>query len=217
MVLGVLFGLVSSVACSVGFIFNGSWAVFRLAILIVNVICSYLLRPLNGALLDVLVYIDVRSFIIIIISFLVGLLSLVCSCKDICHKVCVKRRVSERIEWVIIGVVCICVMFFLSSQWLLFFVFFELSLVPTLWLILKWGYQPERLQAGLFIIIYTVCASLPLIVCLVLCFLWCGRDMFLLVKLCGRCYEVIQGLPLSIWFCLVFSFLVKFPVFLFHR
>lgn len=40
---------------------------------------------------------------------------------------------------------------------------FELSLIPTLALILKWGYQPERLQAGYYIILYTICASLPLL------------------------------------------------------
>jgi len=45
-----------------------------------------------------------------------------------------------------------------------FYVFFELSLIPTLILILGWGYQPERLQAGIYIIIYTITASLPLLV-----------------------------------------------------
>ena len=37
-------------------------------------------------------------------------------------------------------------------------------------LILGWGYQPERLQAGLQMIIYTVCGSLPLLV--LLCRVW---------------------------------------------
>jgi len=34
--------------------------------------------------------------------------------------------------------------------------------VPTLILIIGWGYQPERLEAGIYIIIYTISASLPL-------------------------------------------------------
>lgn len=45
---------------------------------------------------------------------------------------------------------------------LVFYFFFELSLVPTLILIIGWGYQPERLEAGIYIIIYTISASLPL-------------------------------------------------------
>lgn len=44
----------------------------------------------------------------------------------------------------------------------MFYFFFEASLIPTLFLILGWGYQPERLQAGVYIIIYTVSASMPL-------------------------------------------------------
>jgi NADH-ubiquinone oxidoreductase chain 4 len=37
-----------------------------------------------------------------------------------------------------------------------------LSLVPTLILIIGWGYQPERLEAGIYIMVYTISASLPL-------------------------------------------------------
>nr|QIE11980.1 NADH dehydrogenase subunit 4 [Neverita sp. HL-2020] len=44
-----------------------------------------------------------------------------------------------------------------------FYFFFEASLIPTLMLILGWGYQPERLQAGMYMMIYTVAASLPLL------------------------------------------------------
>lgn len=47
-------------------------------------------------------------------------------------------------------------------------------------LILGWGYQPERLQAAGYIIIYTVCASLPLLlVLLYLCGVFGSRSFFL--------------------------------------
>jgi len=45
----------------------------------------------------------------------------------------------------------------------LFYLFFEGRLIPTLFLILGWGYQPERLQAGLYLLFYTLLASLPII------------------------------------------------------
>ena len=48
----------------------------------------------------------------------------------------------------------------------LFYVFFERRLIPTLFLILGWGYQPERLQAGLYLLFYTLFASLPLLIAL---------------------------------------------------
>ena len=36
--------------------------------------------------------------------------------------------------------------------------------MPTLFLILGWGYQPERVQAGIYLLFYTLLASLPLLV-----------------------------------------------------
>nr|BAN70250.1 NADH dehydrogenase subunit 4 [Chrysomallon squamiferum] len=52
---------------------------------------------------------------------------------------------------------------FIMGSMMWFYVFFEVSLVPTLILILGWGYQPERLQAGMYMMLYTITASLPLL------------------------------------------------------
>lgn len=56
---------------------------------------------------------------------------------------------------------------FSVSNMFRFYVAFERSLIPTLILILSWGYQPERLQAGFYFVIYTVAASLPLLIIIV--------------------------------------------------
>jgi NADH-ubiquinone oxidoreductase chain 4 len=45
-----------------------------------------------------------------------------------------------------------------------FYIFFESRLIRTLFLILGWGYQPERVQAGIYLLFYTLLASLPLLV-----------------------------------------------------
>jgi NADH-ubiquinone oxidoreductase chain 4 len=37
-------------------------------------------------------------------------------------------------------------------------------LIPTLFFILGWGYQPERVQAGIYVLLYTLLASLLLLV-----------------------------------------------------
>jgi NADH-ubiquinone oxidoreductase chain 4 len=66
-----------------------------------------------------------------------------------------------------------------------FFFFFEFSLVPTFFLILKWGYQPERLQAAVFILLYTVGSSLPLLISLVYFWSYIKRDNILLSKIVG--------------------------------
>nr|YP_009417598.1 NADH dehydrogenase subunit 4 [Steromphala umbilicaris]AQD17678.1 NADH dehydrogenase subunit 4 [Steromphala umbilicaris] len=62
----------------------------------------------------------------------------------------------------------ILVITFFCSNVVWFYVFFEASLVPTLALILGWGYQPERLQAGMYMMLYTITASLPLLVLILL-------------------------------------------------
>ena len=63
-----------------------------------------------------------------------------------------------------VGVLMVVVIvFFYTDQLLLFYIMFEASLFPTLYLVLKWGYQPERLQAGIYFVMYTICGSLPLL------------------------------------------------------
>jgi NADH-ubiquinone oxidoreductase chain 4 len=53
---------------------------------------------------------------------------------------------------------------FFTSDLLIFYFYFEVSLIPTLIIIIGWGYQPERLQAGVYFIFYTLFASLPLLI-----------------------------------------------------
>nr|AVJ52512.1 NADH dehydrogenase subunit 4 [Symphylus caribbeanus] len=61
-------------------------------------------------------------------------------------------------------VLTLCLLFtFSTDNLLLFYISFESSLIPTLFLILGWGYQPERLLAGYYLLFYTLFASLPLL------------------------------------------------------
>nr|QTT61260.1 NADH dehydrogenase subunit 4 [Tritia vaucheri] len=73
----------------------------------------------------------------------------------------------------VLGLNLILVATFLCSSILVFYFLFEASLIPTLLLILGWGYQPERLQAGMYMMIYTVAASLPLLFII----LWASQSL----------------------------------------
>lgn len=55
---------------------------------------------------------------------------------------------------------------FSASNLFTFYIWFEASLIPTILLIIIWGYQPERLQANIYLIVYTLTASLPLLLIL---------------------------------------------------
>lgn len=72
---------------------------------------------------------------------------------------------------------------FVVKNLFLFYLYFEASLIPTLFLILGWGYQPERLQAGVYLLFYTIFASLPLLTGLFVLFYDYGRLYFNLLSI----------------------------------
>nr|AVN67314.1 NADH dehydrogenase subunit 4 [Blaberus discoidalis] len=89
-----------------------------------------------------------------------------------------------------------------------FYLFFESSLIPTLFLILGWGYQPERLQAGIYLLFYTLLASLPMLVGIM--FLY--DSSYLSFSLMETYFEMNVYLYLG----LILAFLVKMPMFMLH-
>nr|URX53145.1 NADH dehydrogenase subunit 4 [Cryptotermes primus] len=90
-----------------------------------------------------------------------------------------------------------------------FYLFFESSLIPTVFIILGWGYQPERLQAGIYLLFYTLLASLPMLVGIFYVFSSLRSVSFFLLSSVG----IFNGF---FYFCMVFAFLVKMPMFLVH-
>lgn len=57
---------------------------------------------------------------------------------------------------------------FSATEVIMFYVMFEATLIPTLFLITRWGNQTERLNAGTYFLFYTLAGSLPLLVALLL-------------------------------------------------
>jgi len=101
---------------------------------------------------------------------------------------------------------------FSCLDFLWFYVRFEASLIPTLILILGWGYQPERVQAGTYFIFYTIFASLPLLVSIISIYYVLGRtSMYLNTEL------LVERMLGYMWYLVtVFAFIVKLPIFLVH-
>nr|QTT61312.1 NADH dehydrogenase subunit 4 [Tritia incrassata] len=112
----------------------------------------------------------------------------------------------------------ILVVTFLCSSILVFYFLFEASLIPTLLLILGWGYQPERLQAGMYMMIYTVAASLPLLFSI----LWASQtlsssDILMISSLRLHPYSTDYLWAWNFLTLLCFTaFLVKLPMFTVH-
>nr|YP_010728458.1 NADH dehydrogenase subunit 4 [Polypedilum yongsanensis]WEF49699.1 NADH dehydrogenase subunit 4 [Polypedilum yongsanensis] len=115
-------------------------------------------------------------------------------------------------NYFLLNVVCLLLLLLLtfsSVNLFLFYVFFESSLIPTMFLIFGWGYQPERLQAGLYLLFYTLFASLPLLMVLFYIF----DNFFTLNFIFFKEFSLNSFL---FYFFLVFAFLVKMPMFMVH-
>nr|YP_010895140.1 NADH dehydrogenase subunit 4 [Ironomyia nigromaculata]WJW73666.1 NADH dehydrogenase subunit 4 [Ironomyia nigromaculata] len=98
---------------------------------------------------------------------------------------------------------------FSTMNLFMFYLFFESSLIPTLFLILGWGYQPERLQAGIYLLFYTLFASLPMLVGIFYLYNSINMMNFYLLFNASFNYELL-------YFSLVIAFLIKMPMFLVH-
>nr|YP_009864986.1 NADH dehydrogenase subunit 4 [Daldorfia horrida]QKE42624.1 NADH dehydrogenase subunit 4 [Daldorfia horrida] len=101
---------------------------------------------------------------------------------------------------------------FSSLDYLLFYISFEMSLIPTLILILGWGYQPERIQAGVYMLFYTLAFSLPLLSSLLIWFYSSGS---LTISLSQSMYTK-DYFEVMWYFATIWAFLVKLPMYMFH-
>lgn len=111
---------------------------------------------------------------------------------------------------IIIFLLLILIITFRSIRVFIFYLFFERRLIPTLFLILGWGYQPERIQAGIYLLFYTLLASLPLLI----------RIFYIeIINKTLRIY-ILNYMYICnfnfLYLCIVFAFLVKIPIFLVH-
>nr|AXZ71076.1 NADH dehydrogenase subunit 4 [Pipunculus sp. XL-2018] len=98
---------------------------------------------------------------------------------------------------------------FCSMDVFMFYLFFEGSLIPTLLLILGWGYQPDRLQAGMYLLFYTLLVSLPMLLGIFFMNFEIGSLNFYMI---GNFYFD----KIYLYLVLIVAFLVKMPMFLVH-
>lgn len=94
---------------------------------------------------------------------------------------------------------------FIAKNILNFYIFFEIVLIPTIILITIDGKQPERLQARIYLIIYTITASLPLLI----------RILFLKNNPSFTLSNIII-IKFNLILLLTIAFLVKIPIYFTH-
>nr|QHN89112.1 NADH dehydrogenase subunit 4 [Hasora chromus] len=112
----------------------------------------------------------------------------------------------------LLNIIFLLIMLYLTFSALnlfMFYLFFEGSLIPTLMLIIGWGYQPERIQAGMYLLFYTLFASLPLLLGIFYIF----NDMNCMMMYFLKFYNYNLYI---LYISLVLAFLVKMPMYFVH-
>nr|QZQ53007.1 NADH dehydrogenase subunit 4 [Metoecus cf. javanus JL-2021a] len=146
---------------------------------------------------------DLLSFVMVLLSIWISLLMVLSS-----EKIKREKFFSSFFLVSILMLLISLILTFCSMNLFMFYLFFEVSLIPTLILIMGWGYQPERLQAGIYLLFYTIVASLPMM----LAIFYCNN----VNKSLDYSLLNFKFMDLYLYFCMILVFLVKMPMFFIH-
>nr|AIW06137.1 NADH dehydrogenase subunit 4 [Vespidae sp. MT-2014] len=144
-----------------------------------------------------LFYMDYYSFYLIILSlWLIGCILLL--------------NLSNFLMLMIYMLMNILVLCFLVFNLMMFYLLFEMSLLPMFFIIMIGGYTFERLEAVMYMFMYTVISSMP--------FLWMILNMYLNFKSLMIIYMIFGMIELGwlMYYIFLFTFLIKIPMFIFH-
>nr|WEV87630.1 NADH dehydrogenase subunit 4 [Correlophus ciliatus] len=107
------------------------------------------------------------------------------------------------------------IMAFSATDITLFYIMFEMTLVPTLVLITRWGSQPERLSAGTYFLFYTLAGSMPLLIAILLLHKTYTSTTMLPMALFP--HEPTQTFTnTALWLACLMAFMVKMPLYGLH-
>nr|QQQ88927.1 NADH dehydrogenase subunit 4 [Hyalella franciscae] len=146
---------------------------------------------------------DFFTWSLVMLSFWVVSLSIMSS---------MKNKTSNKMSLLYLATMMTLLMFltltFTISNSMVFYLLFEACLIPILIMILGWGYQPERSQAGVYMLFYTIFGSLPLLIIILQYSNSTGSNyMFSMLS-------PFTGFMSAA--CLSAAFLVKFPMYGVH-
>nr|APX40858.1 NADH dehydrogenase subunit 4 [Longitarsus curtus] len=184
--------------------FNLKYWVFQWLIFVLTFIFLFFYLSLN--LVSEISYFlgcDLLSYSLILLSFWVCSLMILAS-----SKIFKLKNYYNFLIFIISILMMALFMTFSSLNFFLFYLFFEISLIPTLILIIGWGYQPERLEAGIYLLFYTLFMSLPMMIM-----------VFYLDKINNSLIFLMMDINLSsifMYFCMNMVFFIKIPMFFLH-
>jgi len=81
------------------------------------------------------------------------------------------------------------ILFFMSIDMILFYLIFEVSLIPTFFLIVYWGGNIERLNAAYYLLLYILLVSFPLLLYILKMYIYGLTLKFRLILIIIEGYE----------------------------
>lgn len=156
----------------------------------------------NFIQISIFLGVDILSFFLILLRF--WICSLIIIAREKIYKL---NNYSNIFLLVIVFLIIRLYITFRSINLFIFYLFFEISLIPTLILIIGWGYQPERIEAGIYLLFYTLIVSLPIII-----------SIFYYYKINNSIeFFIFNDMDnLIIYLFINIIFIVKIPIFFIH-
>nr|YP_010228514.1 NADH dehydrogenase subunit 4 [Callerebia polyphemus]QZP40872.1 NADH dehydrogenase subunit 4 [Callerebia polyphemus] len=180
------------------------WMVQNSMMMMVLLFMFLTINIINFCNLSYMMGCDMISYGLILLSIWISFLMIMAS------ENLMKSKFYE--NFFLMNVITLLMMLYLTFSTMnlfLFYLFFEASLIPTLMLIIGWGYQPERIQAGLYLLFYTLFASLPLL----LGIFYIYNDMKCMLMYFMMLYEYSY---FFLYISMILAFLVKMPMYFVH-
>nr|QTC30723.1 NADH dehydrogenase subunit 4 [Psyttalia humilis] len=121
------------------------------------------------------------------------------------------NKTSKKFSYIFIFLLLNILMTFISLNLMIFYIFFETSLIPIILIIMGWGYQIDRIQASMYMFFYTLFGSLPLLIIILLIYQEKNSLMMNIMNIMNLNYK-------SMYFFIFMNmaFIIKMPMYLFH-
>nr|YP_009538086.1 NADH dehydrogenase subunit 4 [Limenitis cleophas]AYN60868.1 NADH dehydrogenase subunit 4 [Limenitis cleophas] len=183
---------------------NMFWLVQMLLMFMMLMFMNFTICIMNFCNLSYMLGCDMVSYGLILLSIWISSLMVMAS-----EKLYKNNFYSSLFLCNIIFLMMMLYLTFSVMNLFMFYLFFESSLIPTLMLIIGWGYQPERIQAGMYLLFYTLFSSLPLL--LGIFYIYKNMNYMMIYFLKFYDYNL-----LILYLSLILAFLVKMPLYFVH-
>nr|YP_009355897.1 NADH dehydrogenase subunit 4 [Papilio dardanus]APC61729.1 NADH dehydrogenase subunit 4 [Papilio dardanus] len=186
------------------FLKNMFWMVQMMLLLLMFMFMNLNMNVMNFCNLSYMLGSDMISYGLILLSIWICLLMIMASSN--------LNKTNFYIKFFLFNIIILLIMLYLTFSVMnlfMFYLFFEGSLIPTLILIIGWGYQPERIQAGMYLLFYTLFVSLPMLMGIFFIFNNYNYMIMYFFKFMNMNFFLL-------YLSMILAFLVKMPMYFVH-